>query len=669
MSQKKTERQLNLVICLLATRRFLTAREIRATVAGYDEADSDAAFKRMFERDKRELRDSGIPIETGGGDLWNDEEGYRISRADYELPEIELKADEAAVLGLAARAWRHAALGEAAANAVMKLRAAGVPVDSDAAPGITPVLGTDEPAFLPMWQAVRDRRPVEFDYRKPGAGVGRRRLEPWGVVNVQGRWYAAGYDRDRGARRVFRLGRIVGAVRVVSAGPAFEVPEGVDVRSVVRAQPAEPERVARLRVRADSAHELRRGALRIATGSFEPGRGRWDVVDLPYSDVADLVGAVARFGDRVLIEAPEEARGALVAHLSSVAGQVPDADEAAAQEAEGAEPVAEGRRASASSEQLRRLLMLVPYALSHDVRVPEVAAHFGLSERQVLKDLGLLWMCGLPGYTPGDLIDVDLEAAEATGEIIIGNADTLALPLRLTADEAASLIVGVDLLGGLPGVADSDALKRVGEKLRSAAGRAVDRLADAVEVRIDLSEEVREVQRRCDAALRSGQLVHLRYLSGYVDEVTERDVDPMGLVVQDGQPFLEGWCRLRGAVRLFRLDRVLDLTVLPEAAEVPVQARRRDLKGGVLQRSADDARVTLELDASERWVTEEYVCSSVRDLPDGRLRATLRTPAPAWVRRLALRLGPRARVVAPLEIAERVREDARRALAAYEGGA
>ncbi|WP_067973093.1 helix-turn-helix transcriptional regulator [Nocardiopsis trehalosi] len=669
MSQKKTERQLNLVICLLATRRFLTAREIRATVAGYDEAESDAAFKRMFERDKRELRDSGIPVETGGGDLWSDEEGYRISRADYELPEIELKADEAAVLGLAARAWRYAALGDAAADALLKLRAAGVPVDSDAAPGITPVLGTDEPAFLPMWQAVRDRRPVEFDYRKPGAGVARRRVEPWGVVNVRGRWYVAGYDRDRGARRVFRLGRIVGDVRVVAAGPPIEVPEDVDVRSVVRDQRAEPEGTARLRVRADSGHELRRAAKRIVPGEHAADRPRWDRVDLPYTDLADLVGAVARFGDRVVVEDPPEARDAVVAHLAAVAAREPDPVEAKAEEAGGDGPVPEGRRGSASAEQLRRLLMLVPYALSHDVRVPEVAAHFGLTERQVLKDLGLLWMCGLPGYTPGDLIEVDLEAAETTGEIIIGNADTLALPLRLTADEAASLIVGVDLLGELPGVADSDALKRVGEKLRSAAGRAVDRLADAVEVRFDLSEEVREVQRRCDAALRAGQRVHLRYLSGYVDEVTERDVDPMGLVVQDGHPFLEGWCRLRGDVRLFRLDRVLDLTVLPVAAEVPERARRRDLRGGVLQLSADDTRVTLELDPSERWVTEEYVCASVRELDGGRVRAVLRTPAPDWVCRLALRLGPRGRVVAPLELAERVREDALRAVAAYRDGA
>ncbi|MBB5435995.1 helix-turn-helix transcriptional regulator [Nocardiopsis composta] len=664
MSRKKTERQLNLVICLLATRRFLTAREIRATVAGYEEAESDGAFKRMFERDKKELRDSGIPIETGGGDVWSDEEGYRISRAAYTLPDIELLPDEAAVLGLAARAWRHAALGEAAAGAMMKLRAAGVPVDSDAAPAVTPVLDADEPAFLPVWQAVRDRRPIEFDYRKPRAEQAERRvLEPWGVVNVRGHWYVGGHDRVRGERRVFRLGRIVGGVKVVSSGPPVEVPAGVDVRSLVRAQRPEPEHTARLRIRGDSAHELRRAALRIVPGGDGAPEDRWDQVDLPYTDLPDLVGKAARFGDRVVIEEPAEARAAVVEHLRAVAEREPEPEPEGPPAGE--EGVRGERRAAASAEQLRRLLMLVPYALSHDVRVPEVAAHFGLTEKQVVKDLALLWMCGLPGYTPGDLIEVDLEAAESTGEIIIGNADTLARPLALTADEAASLIVGLELLGELPGAAGGDALKRVGEKLRAAAGAAAEEIAAAVAVRVDLDEEEREKQRRCKEALDAGQAVHLRYLSGYVDEVTERDVDPMGLVVQDGHAFLEGWCRLRDGVRLFRLDRVLDLTVLPEPARVPSAARRRDISGGLVQFSEDDLRVTLELEPAARWISEDYICTDVRELPGGRLRVTLRTPAPRWVRRLVLRLGPDARVIAPADVAERVREDARRALEAY----
>lgn len=682
MSRRKTERQLNLVICLLSTRRHLTAQEIRATVAGYAEADSDSAFKRMFERDKKELRESGIPIRVGGGDVLSGEEGYLISRADYELPEIELLPDEAVVLGLAARAWRHAALGEAAANALLKLRAAGVPVDPDAAPGITPAMRTDEPAFGAIWQAVRDRRPVTFDYRKPGQDeAARRELEPWGVVNQQGHWYVVGHDRDRRARRVFRLGRIQGGVTIVHGGPDTVVPEGVDLRSVVRGHRAEPEYTARLRVRTDAAHELRRGARRILPGERAAGSGGWDAVEYPYTDIGALVATVASFGDRAVIEEPAQAREAVVRHLTAVAeaDRTHGAGPSDSPARSGAAPRATdpGDRSSAprSVDQLRRLLMLVPYALGRDVRVQEVARHFGLTEKQVVGDLSLLWMCGLPGYTPGDLIDVDLDAARSTGEIIIGNADTLAHPLRLTADEAASLIVGLGLLEDLPDVDGSglgrggSALKRVGEKLRTAAGSAVDSLADAVQVRLELDEEVRETQRRCGEALRAGQRVHLRYLSGYLDRVTEREVDPMGLVFQDGHPFLEGWCRLRSDVRLFRLDRVLDLTVLPVAAKVPDGVRRRDLSGGVLQRSEGDVSVTLDLDACARWVTEDYVCDAVEELPGGRTRATLRTPAPEWVVRLALRLGPSARILAPAELAERVRSDARRALARYRSAA
>ena len=667
MSRRKTERQLNLVICLLSTRRHLTAQEIRATVQGYAEADTESAFKRMFERDKRELRDSGIPIQVGAGDAFSGEEGYRISRSDYELAEIELLPDEALVLGLAARAWRHASLGEAAANALFKLRSAGVPVDAEAAPGLTPAMRTDEPAFGPVWQAVRDRRPVAFDYRKPGqARAERREVEPWGIVNQHGHWYLVGHDRLRQARRVFRLGRIQGQVTVVRTGPDIRVPEGVDLRSVVSQQQAEPEHTATVRVLTDSAHALRRSALRVVPGERESDEQVWDTLTLPYTDTAELVGRVAAQGARAEVVEPAQARAAVVEHLEGVV-------RAPAEEAAPVGSVEEGDvpgRGPRSADQLRRLLMLVPYALGRDVRVPEVARHFGLSEKQVVADLSLLWMCGLPGYTPGDLIDVDLDAAKETGEIIIGNADTLAQPLRLTADEAASLVVGLSLLEALPqaqGV-EGGALKRVGEKLRGAAGTAVETLADAVQVRVEMDEQVALTHHRCSQALETGQRLHLRYLSGYLDQVTERDVDPMGLVVQDGKPFLEGYCHLREDVRLFRLDRVLELTVSPYAAQVPEGVGRRDLSEGVLQRSERDALITLDLAPSARWVTEDYVCESVTELADGGVRATLRTPAPAWVVRLVLSLGPKGRVVSPTSLAQEVRSEAERALKRYREG-
>lgn len=667
MSRRKTERQLNLVICLLSTRRHLTAQEIRQTVHGYAEADTESAFKRMFERDKRELRDSGIPIQVGTGDAVSGEEGYRISRSDYELQEIELLPDEALVLGLAARAWRHASLGEAAANALFKLRSAGVPVDSEAAPGLTPAMRTDEPSFGPVWQAVRDRRPIAFDYRKPGqAEAQTREVEPWGIVNLRGHWYVVGHDRLRDARRVFRLGRVRGEVTVLRGGPDVVVPEGVDLRSVVAGQRAEPERTATLRVRPDSAHALRRRALRVVPGDRDSAGEGWDTLSYPYADTPALVRHVASFGSRAEVVEPSGAREAMAAHLAATAG-AGDAGSGEAVRTGGAGEAEAPARGPRSADQLRRLLMLVPYALGRDVRVPEVAAHFGLSEKQVVADLSLLWMCGLPGYTPGDLIEVDLDAARETGEIIIGNADTLAQPLRLTADEAASLVVGLSLLEALPetGGLETGALKRVGEKLRAAAGAAVGSLADSVQVRVEGDEQVAHTQRRCADALEAGQRLHLRYLSGYLDQVTERDVDPMGLVVQDGYHFLEGYCHLREDVRLFRLDRVLELTVLPYAAQVPEGVGRRDLSAGVLQRSDRDAQVTLDLEPTAGWVTEDYVCESVTELPGGGVRATLRTPAPAWVVRLALMLGAEGHVVAPRALAEEARAEALRALEYY----
>src|SRR5438046_3401034 len=181
MSKRKTERLLGLVVCLLSTTRYLTAEQVRQAVPGYPEQDE--LFKRMFERDKEDLRDLGVPLETGVNHPFDDDPGYRIRQQAYQLPELRLEADEAAVLGLAARVWRRAELAGAAAGALLKLRAAGVEAEETSQPGIEPRL-TGEALFGPLWEAVRDRRPVTFTYRALGRSeLQQRRLEPWGVVN------------------------------------------------------------------------------------------------------------------------------------------------------------------------------------------------------------------------------------------------------------------------------------------------------------------------------------------------------------------------------------------------------------------------------------------------------------------------------------------------------
>jgi proteasome accessory factor B len=316
MSRRKTERLLSLVVCLLSARRYLTANQIRAAVPGYPE--SFDAFKRMFERDKEELRELGIPLETGTNAGGDEELGYRISRQAYELPDIRLEPDEVAVLGLAARVWRRAELAGAADGALLKLRAAGVDSADDLSQlRIEPRVRTAEPAFGSLWEAVRDRRPVAFDHRVPGRGTAlRRNLEPWGVAYRHGHWYVVGFDTDRGAQRVFRLDRIEGTVTFTGPAGSVTVPAGTDVRAAVRDwdhEPAVP-RTCVLRVRAGAGHGLRRYADRISTDQ-EPG---WDLVELGYSDTAWTSEHIASFGADVVVLEPSDLRDAVIGRLKGV---------------------------------------------------------------------------------------------------------------------------------------------------------------------------------------------------------------------------------------------------------------------------------------------------------------------------------------------------------------
>ena len=196
MAARRTERLLNLVICLLHTRSYLTAERIRELVAGYDEAPSDEAYKRMFERDKEDLRDLGIPLETGTNSAFDDEPGYRIARRDYALPDVTLEPAEAAAVGLAARMWSSASMSAAATRALRKLEAAGVEV-APLPEGLQPQVEASGSAFPVLAEAVHDGRRVTFSYRTAGTpDPVERTVEPWGVVWWHGRWYLVGLQGD-----------------------------------------------------------------------------------------------------------------------------------------------------------------------------------------------------------------------------------------------------------------------------------------------------------------------------------------------------------------------------------------------------------------------------------------------------------------------------------------
>jgi proteasome accessory factor C len=317
-------------------------------------------------------------------------------------------------------------------------------------------------------------------------------------------------------------------------------------------------------------------------------------------------------------------------------------------------------RVAPASDRLQRLLALVPYVVSRKVvGLADTAEAFGISERELVDDLNMLWCVELRSPDPYCPIDLSYEG----GEIVVSEAESFDRPLRLGVDEASALLVALRMLAELPAMGDSSALSRTIAKLEAAAGAAGE-VSAQVAVQLD-DRGTRTAAAQVRDAIDRGRRLHLSYYVHGRDEATERDVDPMRLLVVEGRTYLEGWCLRAEAVRLFRLDRVLDLTVLDEPASVPAQAQPRDVDQGLFRPSADDVEVELELSAAGRWVAEYYPCERVTELDDGRLRVGIRTPDTRVFRRLALRLGEDGRVISPASLAAEIREDAGAALAQY----
>lgn len=310
----------------------------------------------------------------------------------------------------------------------------------------------------------------------------------------------------------------------------------------------------------------------------------------------------------------------------------------------------------ASADRLGRLLNLVPYLLARPgIAVDEAAADLGVTGRQLREDLELLWVCGLPGYGPGDLIDMAFDGDRVTITYDAG----IDRPLRLTPDEALALVVALRMLVETPGLDNRDAVGRALAKIESAAGE----LADApVAVRLPGDADRLDTIR---AAVQRRRALRITYYTATRDETRDRVVDPMRVLVVGGRAYLEAWCRTAAAVRRFRVDRIDGLVELDEPAAPPPQARPTDVSDGIFQPGADLPLVTLRVGRSARWITEYYPCESVRESSPDAWLVSLRVTDLAWARRLVLGLGPDVAVVAPPELAAEVREAAGAALAAY----
>jgi proteasome accessory factor C len=304
------------------------------------------------------------------------------------------------------------------------------------------------------------------------------------------------------------------------------------------------------------------------------------------------------------------------------------------------------------AERLPRLLALVPYLLARPgAPIDEVAADFDVTPRQLRRDLELLWMCGLPGYGPGDLIDLSFEGDTVTVTFDAG----MRRPLRLSGAEATALVVALRALAETPGVVDAGAVRRALAKIEAAAGQA-----DGVVVGLATREEGALAAVR--HALDHRRALRIRYYTASRDAMGERTVDPMRLLLVEGHSYLEAWCRSAEGVRLFRLDRIEHIATLDETSAPPPQARPTDVSAGMFRARPGQQVAVLTLAPDARWVAEYYPVEELAEDGGGTATVRMRYADTGWMVRLVLGLGADVVVQEPAELAAVVAERGRAAV-------
>jgi proteasome accessory factor C len=314
------------------------------------------------------------------------------------------------------------------------------------------------------------------------------------------------------------------------------------------------------------------------------------------------------------------------------------------------------------SERLVRLLNMVPYFQANPrITYAEAASDLGLTEKQLRDDLNQLWMCGLPGYGPGDLIDFEFsgDTIEVTFSAGIDH------PLRLTSPEATGVLVALRALVDVPGMVDPEAARSAIAKIESAAGTVThghEAVDEPAPVESQAAAAVRE-------AVRGNRALTIEYYSASHDMLTSRIVDPIRVVLVAENSYLEAWCRSAEGVRLFRFDRIVDASVLDEPSAPPEPAMAAPPDTSLFDADPALPSATLLIDRSASWMFDYYPLRVTRELPDGACEAAMTYASDEWMARFVLGFGSGVRVLAPEALAQRVRDSAAAALHAYGIGA
>lgn len=315
------------------------------------------------------------------------------------------------------------------------------------------------------------------------------------------------------------------------------------------------------------------------------------------------------------------------------------------------------------STRLVRLLNLVPYLQANPrITYDEAALDLGVSVKQLRADLDQLWMCGLPGYGPGDLIDFEMSGTTIEVTFSAG----MDHPLRLTSPEATGILVALRALLDVPGMVDPQAARSAIAKIEFAAGTAQgerEGAAAAVDEQAPIESQAAAAVR---AAVRDGHALSIDYYSASHDELSSRVVDPIRVVLVGDKSYLEAWCRSAEGVRLFRFDRIVEARGLDERSAPPEPAVAAGPDTSLFDADPSLPSATLLVDRAAGWMFDYYPLRVLHELPNGACEAAMTYASDEWMARFVLGFGSALQVLEPQALADRVRESAVAALAAYE---
>jgi predicted DNA-binding transcriptional regulator YafY len=639
----RLERVTDLVLVLLNTDQPLALDAIALQVPGYPE--EHAARRQAFERDKRLLRDEGIPVRTQR--LPGQEQfGYLIDRDAFYLPDLALEPDEQIALHLAV-AGVHLD-DPSGRDALLKLGATGLGE-------VRPIAALETPrALVDLFEAVRTHAVASFSYRN-----GMRRVAPAGLWFRFGHWYLVAWDLEREAVRTFRVDRIEEAVRLDAPGGAV-VPEGIDIRASLPDEPwrAEGDDYVVTRIRVD-AMEGPRVAEEVGADKVECRDDDGSVVVcLRVEGFPALRSWILGLLDHAEILEPPEFRTELGRWLEGIAtgrdgrGDAVIADPALVSPPSGRPEEGRGVPGRETSQRLRRLLAVVGWlAQVGEAQIVDVARRFTMDENELIAELELAACCGVPPYTPDTLMEIEVSETSVRAFL----PPEFARPRRLTPAEGFAVAASARLILAVPGPEDG-ALRRALTKLDAALGSR-----EAIGVDVDAPHSLDAIRRASDAGLP----MEIDYHSASRDESTTRLVEPVQVITTDGHWYLDAFCHRAGDMRRFRVDRIG--AVRPHAAGQGESAPRP-------RRAADDAfvpgpgavEVQLHLAEGAQWVPESVPVRAMNRSADGAVTdVVLDVAGMAWFERLLLQLGPEAYVVRPPELTDLAARAAEKVLRVY----